>query len=493
MKKIIKLYISAFILIIISCCSNKNDNFTPTASLEIQDFVWKGLNTYYLWKNDVPNLNDSRFSSDKEYSDYLSDYPQPEDLFESLIYNRSTTDKWSWIVDDYIDLENSFSGISTSNGMEYGLTYEANSTTDIFGYVRYVLPNTDAANKGVKRGDVFDAINGVQLTINNYKELLSLDSYTLNFADINGGNPTSNNTSANLVKSEYQENPVYIVKTIDVDGTKIGYLMYNSFTSNYDVDLNNAFAQLKNEGATELVLDLRYNGGGDIKTAVYLSQMITGQFTGELFAKERWNDEIQEWFENNEPTYLVNNFVDRIRKYNDDDELIVDDFISSLNLTRLYVLTSGSSASASELVINGLNPYIDVVTIGTTTFGKYTGSITLYDSDDFSKDGDNFNQNHTWAMQPIVLETLNKVGENSPSGFTPTHELIDYIDLMQPLGDKSEPLLAKAISLITGASTKSKARVSSFEVRDFKNSNSFKPFGNEMYVDKKLPLSLFIK
>src|SRR5690606_21071041 len=103
----------------------------------------------------------------------------------------------------------------------------------------------------------------------------------------------STGESVLLNKTQYNENPVYITKTFDINGQKIGYLMYNSFIKDYETDLNNAFAQLKSEGATSLVLDLRYNGGGSVETATDLASMVTGQFNGQVFYKEFWNADRQ--------------------------------------------------------------------------------------------------------------------------------------------------------------------------------------------------------
>jgi Peptidase family S41/Peptidase S41 N-terminal domain len=477
-----------FSVAIISC--SKSEGIVAPQNIEVQDFIWEGMNLYYLWKDNVPNLSDSKVDDATEYINFLSS-AEPDLFFENLIYDRTTTDKWSWIVDDYIALENLFSGISTSNGVEYGLFYETGSSTDIFGYVRYILPNTDASAKNVMRGYIFDAIDGQKLTLNNYKNLLGQDAYTMNFADLNGGDPVSNDISVDLIKSTYTENPVYITKTFDINGVKIGYLMYNGFTSNFDQQLNSAFAQLKADGATELVLDLRYNSGGSVRSATYLASMITGQYTGQLFAKERWNNMIQEWFEANRPERINNNFTNEIIKYNDNNEIILQEAINSLNLSKVYIIATGSSASASELVINGLKPYIDIVTIGTTTLGKYTGSVTLYDSENFSKSGAGFNQNHTWAMQPIVLETVNKLGNNVKGGILPTYEIIEYIDEMQKLGDVSEPLLEKAIEIITGVSSRiSRSNKNPLNFKKFFDSKDLKRFGNDMYVDKELPYFL---
>jgi len=322
---------------------------------------------------------------------------------------------------------------------------------------------------------------------------LAQDTYTLNFGDINGGNPILNGKSVELTKSEYHENPVYITKSFDIGGKKIGYLMYNSFTSNYDPELNTAFEQLKTDGVSELVLDLRYNGGGSVQSSVYLSSLITGQFNGQLFAKEKWNAGIQEWFEANHPDWIENNFTNELVIKDENGAVVLQESLNSLNLTNLYVITSSGSASASELVINGLNPYINVVTIGTKTHGKYTGSITLYDSDTFGRTGDNLNSNHTWAIQPIVLETVNKIGVNDKDGFDPTFEVIDRVSLMQELGNENEPLLAKAIELITGVAARSaKSTKPPLSLKKVFDSKELKRFGNDMYVEKDFPID-FIK
>jgi C-terminal processing protease CtpA/Prc len=265
--------------------------------------------------------------------------------------------------------------------------------------------------------------------------------------------------------------------------------MYNAFTSTYDTQLNDAFAQLKAAGATELILDLRYNSGGSVQTSVYLASMITGQFNGQLFAKEKWNTELQTWFEANHPDWIENNFTNTLVKTTESGT--VEYTINSLNLNKVYVITTGSSASASELIINGLKPYIDVITVGTTTSGKYTGSITLYDSDTFGRTGANLNPRHTWAIQPIVLETVNKLGANDKDGFEPTIEIIEYVSDFQELGLETEPLLAKAIEQIVPSAKASIKKKPSVVIEEFKGYKGDSKFESGMYVSKTLPLELF--
>lgn len=476
MKRFLSVFtLVALLFIGISC--NKEENAIPQ-DIQIQNFIWKGLNAFYFWQQDVDNLADDRFTSQEQLNTFLEGYPQPDELFYSLLNNYPTTDKYSWIVDDYVALEQLLQqGISGTTGVEFGLAYETNSDVDVYGYVKYIVPNSDAETKNIRRGDIFDAVNGVQLTVDNYRSLLfsrAISGYTLNLADFNGGNPVGNGTAIELVKTEVQENPVFITKTFTISGHTIGYLMYNSFTQAFNTELNDAFLTLKNEGVTDLVLDLRYNPGGSVQTATYMASMITGQYTGELFTKENWNSKWQNYFEGSNPEYLINNFV---------NQLSDGSAINSLNLNDVVILTTGGTASASELVINGLNPYINVTTIGTKTEGKYVASVTLYDSDNYGREG--ANPNHTWAMQPIVLEELNKLDVNDKDGFDPIILLPENRENLGTLGEVTEPLLERAITFITTGSRMSTNRTIE-NSKELTNSKKHTLIGTNMYVDKEL-------
>ena len=157
MKKYIILSGIAFVLFWTSSCSDQDEITEPpeVKDVEVQDFIWKGMNIFYLWQKQVTDLSDTRFTTDEEYLNYLYGSDEPEEFFESLIYNRRTVDFWSWIVDDYIELENSFQGISKSNGVEFGLGLVSSGSDQVIGYVRYIMPGSDADGKDIKRGDIF--------------------------------------------------------------------------------------------------------------------------------------------------------------------------------------------------------------------------------------------------------------------------------------------------------------------------------------------------
>ena len=453
MKKF-KFCLLALILLFSSCKKSDDEDqniIRIETDLEIIDFIWKGLNQYYYWQESVVNLSDSKKESESDYAYFLSQNPDPENFFNSLLH---PDDNFSWIVDDYVELENMLQGIDISDGMEFGLYVECNDQ-NIFGFVRYVQKDSDAESKGVKRGMVFSNINGTRLTRDNYRDLLFNDtnsSYTIRFSEISYN---QNNQCANiipgqedltLIKSRIVKNPIHISKIIENGGQKIGYLMYNQFLGvvesegkDYNSELNDAFSNFLSNGISDLVIDLRYNPGGRISTSINLASMITGQFNNQVFAKERWNSKLMNYWDENSPESLLNRFTNKLGN---------NQSIFSLNLDRVFVLTSSRTASASELLINGLDPYIDVIHIGDFTVGKNQGSITVYDYINDSRDK---NPNHMYAMQPIVLKIGNVAGYTDfPDGLEP--DIFIKESLLNPgiLGDIEEPLLKIALDRISG-------------------------------------------
>jgi C-terminal processing protease CtpA/Prc len=221
----------------------------------------------------------------------------------------------------------------------------------------------------------------------------------------------------------------------------VGYLFYTGFTNSFDAVLNETFGMLQAEGVSHLVVDLRYNPGGSVETAVDLGSMITGQFSGQVFFTEQWNNQYQTYLEENNPESLVHNFNNTISNGNS---------INSLGLTEVYVITTLRTASASELLINGLDPYINVVQVGERTTGKFQASVTLYDSPDFGRRGASLT--HRYAIQPLIYKTLNKTGfTDYQNGLDPDIRISENIRNLGIIGDANEPLLNAALNDILGA------------------------------------------
>jgi hypothetical protein len=472
MKKTTQILILIFLFSSMISCEKQDDLEVPE-NLKINDFVWKGMNLYYLWQPNVINLNDDRFANQEDLNSYLTNFSNPVNLFNNLRIDNSI-DRFSVIYSDYSVLEGVLSGTTLNNGADFGLRFKSGSTTDLFGWIRYVLPNSDASNKGLLRGTLFYAVNGTPLTVSNYQSLLSATTYTLNFADYNNGNITPNGNSITLTKAAISENPVYKSAVFNQGTKKIAYLMYNGFFQNYESELNNAFANFKNENATDLILDLRYNSGGSIATATRLASMITGQFSGQLFAKQQWNPKLEAYWLENNPSQNINVFTNTLGN---------GAAISKLNLSKVYILTSRSTASASELVINGLKPYIEVVQIGDKTTGKNVGSITLYDSPNFGKA--NANPKHKYAMQPIVLKTINADGFGDyQTGLIADQSFVEDYGNLGEIGNPSEPMLNFTLNFINnGGRIGNQNSLKKFT--HFNDSKFLEPLRSEMYVEIK--------
>lgn len=478
MKTILRSVLLIFLLAFsLQSCEDQDDVAAP-ANLQVNDFIWRGLNEVYLWQADVPNLADDRFANTDARNSFLAGYSKPEDLFQDLLnkpvskYPINAIDRFSWMVDDYTVLEQELNGISKNNGVDFRLSRISDGSNDLVGYVRYIIPNSDASAKQIKRGDFFTQVNGTKLTISNYESLLlDSDSYTLNFADYSQSGFVLNGKSVALTKTTLEENPILINKVINSNGHKIGYLMYNGFYSEYDTRLNQVFGELKAQGATDLVLDLRYNGGGSINSATRLASLITGQFDGQIFSKMQYNIKLMAGMSTADLEDL------NIRFLNPDEN-----GLNSLKLSTVYVITTDNTASASELVINGLKPYINVVQIGETTIGKNVGSFTVYDSPTLTKT--KVNPNHKYAMQPLVLKISNSLGYGDyTGGLVPTYQQNEFVTSYGVLGEVTEPLLATAISKITGVTAKRILDNEQLDLPYISDSKKINGVRNEMYLE----------
>jgi C-terminal processing protease CtpA/Prc len=422
----------------LTSCQSDDSLAVPTR-VSVQDFVWKGLNLYYLWQDQVPNLSDSQFATQTDLNAFLNTQSDPKLLFKNLLYQYATVDRFSYITADYTTLENTLIGSNKTTGMSYGLRFKTGSTTEVFGWVRYILPNSSAASKGVQRGMLFYAVNGTALNKDNYGSLLNQDAFSIQLANYDQGAITPNGQSISLTRSQIAENPVNMTRIFTQGTQKVGYLLYNGFYAPYENDLNQAFGYFASQGITHLVLDLRYNPGGSIATSARLASMITGQFNGQVFAKQLWNRKLQAYFQSQGTSTTTNFFTSTLSDGRG---------IQSLQLSKVVILTSKSTASASELVINGLKPYIQVTQIGDVTVGKNVGSVTLYDSPDFS--ANNRNPAHQYAMQPLVLKTANASGFGDyQTGLVPDVQLPEDVSNLGVLGETSDPLLQAALTYIS--------------------------------------------
>ncbi len=461
MKKyiLIPFIVTAFCLF---SCNNDDDNNTtsnriPTPQIgleaeannvtknQINSFIYRSLNSFYLYKDEQPLLEDFKFSNDAEFTEFIESQGEPRTFFD-LLKTVPSNDRFSFITNDFVRLENFFQGVRLSTGMDF-ISMNIPGGNSNYIAVTQVIKDSPADIAGVKRGMIFNKIDGEDITDTTDNKLFGSSpiNFTLGLANVTDGVLSDTDQTFDLEKVEFTENPIAIAKTLEVEGTKIGYLLYNGFIRNSEEALNIEFGKFKSEGINNLIVDLRYNGGGSVATAIALASLITGQFTDQVILKEKWNSGVQEFFTRNNPDRLVDKFIDKTP---------ANVALNSLNLNKVYFITTKEqTASSSELVPNSLSAYIDVIIVGDErgTVGKSQASTTFYDSPTlFSKE--NVNPNHKYALQPLIFKSVNNNDVQVPnSGLAPTIVAKEDLFNLGILGDTKETLLQAAINDIIGS------------------------------------------
>lgn len=413
------------------------------ANQYVNQWIHEYMTALYYWNDELPP--------------YKSSYSSPVVYFETLINEE---DRFSAIFDDYQEIMNKLNGVTASDiGFEFELFRESNANNNVIGVVVYVKPGTTASTMGIKRGDLFRKINGKQITMDNYSGLINTfyDATTkvaVTFSDLNGNTFVDRSATSITKVLNYKEDPVFLDTVYTVQDKKIGYLVYNFFTTDsgdetmhYDLEMNNTFGKFKQANITDLVIDLRYNSGGMVTSAIHLASMLVPNLTADkVLTYTNYNQNYTDYFNSEEfkRQYDVNPFIDNFATAIEVEKPSKHSYpVQNIGdrLQRIYFLTGRGTASASEMVINGLKPYINCVLIGDTTVGKNVGSTLVYDEENTRK--------NRWAMMPIILKYFNKDHQsNFTNGFVPDYLMQD--DYAHSLGDTREALLAKAISQITG-------------------------------------------
>jgi len=442
-KYLISLWV-AVALIAMPGCEKKND--PEPEYKEINEWILENMKIYYFWEKQLPKTTDKTL--------------YPADYFESLLYK--TEDRFSWIQDNFLDLMNYLSGINTEAGYEFNLFRATGDETSVYAYIAYIKPGTPAENAGLKRGDFFSSINGTKMTMTNYQELLSKISqpHTLGLIDFN----TGATRSVSLQVIVYAENPILLDTVYHIGSKKIGYFVYNFFARDseplgvaYEKELNEIFGKYKEENIDDLIIDMRYNTGGAVTTAEVLASMISNRTTTDILGYMKYNAIVDQSLSHYYgKDYNVLYFSDHIERYDKDNKLVESIKINKLeNLNKVHLIVTSSTASASELIINCLKPYMNVVLIGDKTRGKNVGSITLYEEDEEKQ------KTNTWGMQPIVLKLENKDHYSDyGNGFDPNVLINSEIEIgMLELGNIEELMLSVALDHILGRSSLRKTSV----------------------------------
>ncbi len=418
--------LTAAALFVLHSCT-KDDPANPNDY--VNSWILENMKEAYYWTDKIPTSPNKAL--------------EPDPFFKSLL--NKPDDRFSWIQENYQELLKTLQGVNKEAGYEFALYYSDNTQVNVMAQVLYVKKQSPAELAGLKRGDLIDQINGTQLAVSNYQTLLQQisETHTITYRPYNFvSNTTGAAKTISLTTVEYAENPNYLDKVITVNNRKIGYFVYTLFSTGptststqYNTEMDAVFERFKSAGITDLVVDLRFNSGGAETATVNLASLIgKGVDNTKVFAKRQYNANVTQQILNDPDlgsSFLSTKFTNKSQNVG-----------NLLRNNRVYILTGPRTASASELLINGLRPFMDVYLIGSKTLGKNVGSVSIYEQN---------NPKNTWGMQPIVVKSFNSLDQsNYGNGFTPNQTDADN-GAQLPLGDTSERLLSLAISHITSS------------------------------------------
>lgn len=389
-------FILASVLFIAAC--NKDDDPEPDINEENEEF-YEFMKDWYFWNDNIPNINPSSY----------------EDIFEVLEAIRfRPLDRWSFITDWQEFL--AYFQDSRFIGYGFGSSWDSNSKLRI----SFIHDAGDLYKNGVRRGWIVESINGTAISQGvNVNQLLGPNEEGISNTFV-FRKPDNSTIEMTVAKKEIITNTVLHHEVLEVENIKIGYMVLQSFREPTEEELKNVFADFYAEGIDELILDMRYNGGGLTRIATQLASLIGGPaLAGQPFAKTVYN-------------------ANKEDQYNRTDNFL--NLENSLGLTRLITIATRASASASEMVINGLTPYMDVYIVGNTTYGKPMGSNV-------------FNYDNTWALAPITFKVRNASDEGDYFDGLPV-DIPAPDDLTRNFGDPEESSLQTAIAFILTGSTK---------------------------------------
>jgi carboxyl-terminal processing protease len=410
-------------------CSKKHTEFQPTDPLGFANkWVYDSMKLYYYWADQMTKKPDYNLPTHEFYKQLLSS----EDRF-SWISNRADIKPPQLTIQLY--------------GFGYALINHPFKAGQLAGVVTQVISISDAATRvALKRGMFFTKVNDKVITEENMASVISdLESSTnsnvmLQLAELNANGTALNDSVRVAVKQKTVPlKSVYTSGMYQKNGINTGYLPYFLCDEKDDGTLLQKITNFKDNGITEMILDLRYNPGGSVasvsKLAAVLVPALKPDNTFITYKGNRYGGTVKMTFK--QAVAFSGNVVGKDVNY-----------LLSLNLglKRIYIITSAATASAAELLTNNLKPYMQVKLIGENTMGKDEASFTIEDT--------RSPRQVEWMLEPIVYKVTDVNGRGGYSnGITPDYVVNEFSKLpIAELGMPGDLPVEKALELIYGTS-----------------------------------------
>ena len=412
--------------LILSSCKKETGNDTVDNSSvadRIKDSAFQYSREIYLWNTQIsPSFNPRSYADLDKVMTALRTYSQEPGFTQPV-------DRWSFAIK-----QNEWDNISSGVTQDFGLSVFFYADGDL--RVKSVEKQSPAAKAGIQRGWRITKLNGSTTITNSNAAFIVQQVYnskSTNFAFIK---PDGSTADIQLTASTYQQNPIYLDTVYTTGSRKIGYLVFNSFlgdTNQIYGDFQRIFNRFTQEAASDVIVDLRYNGGGYVTVQNKLANyLVPSSGNGNLMMKQEFNNDNR----------LLNNSTFFTK-------------LGSLNISRLFFIVSSSTASASELLINNLKPFVDVKLVGpSNTYGKPVGYFPIEVGD--------------WYIFPVSFRTTNKNGEGSYFNGIPLDKQVGD-GLNKDWGDKDESALASILKYIGTGSFSVAGEVPGIAAKTYKN------------------------
>jgi len=382
-----------------SACMVEEEPVVDCSNDAQKAFVNEVMSSVYLWAEYTPTLN-------------LSAFDTPGEVLEAMRYDTpELRDHWSTItaLQPYV----AYFEHGEAVGFGYSYTFDASGRMR----VTWVVESSPAGMSGLKRGDTILEIGGesiADIVADNLWEAVLGPNESGTLVEHRVESVDGQVADLTISKEVVQVDRVPIVKVFPTEQGNVGYVLFMSFVGPSEADLRTAFTQLQSEDVHSVIVDLRYNGGGYVWLAGLIGSLIGGSdLEGDVLLRNTYNAEWSSW----------------------NSELKLTDEPEAIDATRVVFLTSGGTASASELLINGLEPFMDVKLVGTQTYGKPVGADSWQYCDN--------------VLSSITFRSLNAEGKGDYFHGIPVDcEVPD--DLDHVLGDSEELRLQAALALLRG-------------------------------------------
>lgn len=406
---------------LVASCKKDIPDFPQGSQGAINVWITDQMEQYYYWASVLPSKADLNLRP----TDYFQSLLVTEDRFSSILQTGQTDTYGNTLLNTF--------------GFDFMQFTQENLSLLL---VSHVVPGSAGDKLGLQRGDTLQSINGQLPTEGNLltwiAQLTRQSSIIVTLTD---------GTSYTLPASYISQPVIYPSETFMADiENKIGYLFLSHFDFSGGYDLLKAIEKLRGYGAEELILDLRYNNGGSVAFAAFTALALADVQPNNVFVQYKGNGRLQN---------IQETFAETLARQPDGYSFSANEVRQKgLGLRRLFVLGTGHTASASEMLINNLRPYIDIVHIGTSTYGKDMASTTL------TTPASVVGSEPSWHILPMVYKIYNATGKGEyAAGLAPRRAVAESATLpLYPFGDKGDALIAEALMVFSADRTQIKPK-----------------------------------